>query len=89
MVLWTGWTDAHIRSMSQGRFLEYADALDRMHRRHMLTQASFLGMAIGGGEEGAWQELWESTMSQEELQAEYDAGFEELSRRAQERGTKV
>lgn len=67
--------------MPQGRFLAYADALDRHDRRRRLETGSFFGMAMGGSEPGAWEDLWESTLTEAEKSARYDYGWEELQRR--------
>lgn len=72
--------------MAQGRFLQYLDELERLERKQTLQLASYLGLAISGGEDGqrTWEQLWESTMSEEEREAQYAAGREELGRRAEE-----
>lgn len=71
--------------MPQGRFLEYVDELERLHRKQQLELASYIGLAIAGGEDGerTWSQLWESTMTDEELEAQYAAGRDELGRRAE------
>jgi hypothetical protein len=51
----------------------------------MLTQAQYNGLAFAGGDERTWDELWESTLSEAELQAQYEENFQELSRRDEER----
>jgi hypothetical protein len=51
----------------------------------MLMQAQYNGLAFAGGDASTWQELWESTLSEAELQAQYEENFQELSRRDEER----